>query len=58
MSYVFNRDADQMQTKPADSAAPTQGNPREIVVSQGFLSEPGIGFEPMTFSLQERCSTS
>jgi hypothetical protein len=22
------------------------------------LAEPGIGFEPMTFSLQERCSTS
>ncbi len=58
MTHVFDRDADQMRTKPSDSAAPKQGNPREVLASQGFPSEPGIGFEPMTFSLQERCSTS
>ncbi len=58
MSRVFSRDADQMQTKSAITASEKQRNPREVVTSQGFHVEPGIGFEPMTFSLQERCSTS
>ena len=58
MSHVFGRDADQMRTKPADTTAGKQRDPREIVASQGFFSEPGIGFEPMTFSLQDRSCDS
>ncbi len=37
VSRVFDRDADQMRTKPAATTAGIQRNPREVVSSQGFL---------------------
>ena len=58
MSHLLDRDADQMQTNPAATPDGNRRNPWEIVAFQGFYSEPGIGLEPMTFSLQERCSSN